>query len=591
MVGRDLEHVLVGGPRLRELAGLDVGLGQGDPRLREPRVLARRLPEDSRGLVEAPGEAQVVAEHHLVLGGEGRLPREAAQLGDRPAVLAGGAVGHGQRPAGDEETRVLGEHGRQLPDRQLRVGPHGHHAGVETAQERHTVLRVAQVRAGRRRRAAADVAERTQPLRRLGVERRRRVGHRPGERRLQRVAHRREPCVLGRGPVRRLAGVGGEVVELRLRRLDVLVARRPPREERGPPELALRVERLGVGRRVAHLAALDRRPQRAALDLGTAREARVVEERREHVDAPRHRRRHAGADRGPGHEEGHEDRRVVHEEAVRLLAVLAEALAVVGGDEHERAGEGARLLEPPQQPRELLVDERDLAVVRRIGEARGEARGRLVRRVRVVVVDPQEERAAVRGRVHPPQDGVRRRVGEALDVQRAARVVALRQVVVVHVEGAVEAEAAVQREARHERRRAVARLAEVLGGGPHVRRQRVTSVVPDAVGEGHRPGEDRRVRGSRERHVRDRGREAGAPCGEAVEGRRQCGRAPVAADVVGPQRVDRDQQHVRPAAGRRGGRTGGRRPPAGGQRQHGESQSQAGVQDQGRSRHGIRCAG
>ncbi len=46
------------------------------------------------------------------------------------------------------------------------------------------------------------------------------------------------------------------------------------------------------------------------------------------------------------------------------LAVLAQALAVVRHREDERAREEAPLLERAEEPPELLVGERDLAVVR-----------------------------------------------------------------------------------------------------------------------------------------------------------------------------------------------------------------------------------
>ncbi len=65
--------------------------------------------------------------------------------------------------------------------------------------------------------------------------------------------------------------------------------------------------------------------------------------------------------------------------------------------------------EPVQQSAELRVHERDLAVVRTAGEACRPGVRRLVRRVRVVVVDPREEGPAPL--VEPAQDGVGRSRG------------------------------------------------------------------------------------------------------------------------------------------------------------------------------------
>ena len=74
-----------------------------------------------------------------------------------------------------------------------------------------------------------------------------------------------------------------------------------------------------------------------------------------------------------------------------LLAVLAEPFAVVGGDGDDGAREAPALLEPGQEPAELLVHVGDLAVVRTAREAPEEGLGRPVARVRVVVVHPEEE--------------------------------------------------------------------------------------------------------------------------------------------------------------------------------------------------------
>ena len=58
----------------------------------------------------------------------------------------------------------------------------------------------------------------------------------------------------------------------------------------------------------------------------------------------------AGKTRGQAPDERHADGRVVDEDAVRRLAVLAEALAVVGGEDDERVVEHAVLPEPVEQP-------------------------------------------------------------------------------------------------------------------------------------------------------------------------------------------------------------------------------------------------
>ena len=112
-----------------------------------------------------------------------------------------------------------------------------------------------------------------------------------------------------------------------------------------------------------------------------------------------------------------------------------------------------------------------------------------------------------------------------LDVRRAARVVAAGQVVVVGVEPAIEPEAPIEREPRDERRRAVAGLPEVLGGRAHRRREHVAAVVPEPVAERRAAGEDRRVRRTGQRRMRDRGLRSARP---AWPGRRGSASSPPA---------------------------------------------------------------
>ena len=78
---------------------------------------------------------------------------------------------------------------------------------------------------------------------------------------------------------------------------------------------------------------------------------------------------------------------------MRLLAVVAERLAVIGGDGDEVSGV-ARLNEAADQP----IDRGDLAVVRRRGEPRLQIRRRIVRIVRIEQVHPQERTARPAGR-------------------------------------------------------------------------------------------------------------------------------------------------------------------------------------------------
>ena len=97
----------------------------------------------------------------------------------------------------------------------------------------------------------------------------------------------------------------------------------------------------------------------------------------------------AGADRRPGQDERHGERRVVREQPVRRLAVFAERLAVIGGDDDDRVVERVSGTKPVEQAAEHRVRIGDFGVVRRAARA---IFGRcVVRRVRIEQVHPGEE--------------------------------------------------------------------------------------------------------------------------------------------------------------------------------------------------------
>ncbi len=190
---------------------------------------------------------------------------------------------------------------------------------------------------GVRRRGSRQVAEGREPLARLRVHRARRG--RPPRRhgRLQRPPQRVHDVAVFPGHVAALGGIGLEVVQLRARGVDQLPPPRAPRVERRPSEMQEGRERLDVGR-LLRPAARRRAAQRPPVRAGQRLEAREVEERRGHVYEARERARDGPPRQtGTGGDERHAHRGVVDEYAVRLLAVLAEALAVVGRDQDDRA--------------------------------------------------------------------------------------------------------------------------------------------------------------------------------------------------------------------------------------------------------------
>src|SRR3954469_5115753 len=198
-----------------------------------------------------------------------------------------------------------------------------------------------------------------------------------------------------RGAIRLLGWIVLQIVELRMRSLDELESSRTPGMQRGPPQLQLGVEGLGVRGSIRHWLAIGGASKRAAIDIAPLRKPRIVEERRQHVDRAGDGSRHTT--RGnlrPRQDEGNSQRRVVQEDSVRALAMLAKALAMVGRDEHDRAAGLAPDVERLQQTPELTVHECDLSVVWRLTVPIGQVCDRwLVRRMRIVVMNPREPRS------------------------------------------------------------------------------------------------------------------------------------------------------------------------------------------------------
>ena len=193
---------------------------------------------------------------------------------------------------------------------------------------------------------------------------------------------------------------------------------------------------------------------------------------------------------------------VVDEEAVGALAMLAEALAVVGGDDDDRPVQDAFLPRPVDDLPDERVDIGDLAVVeapRPAGEVALERLGGIIWGMRVVEMDPAEE-APVSEPFEPIQEGLDDLPSLALDgIEAGLLVLGQVEVVEVAVEALVQAPAGVEDEGADERARRPAFRPQDLGQGRFGRGQVEAAVVPDAVGERIGPGQDRGVRGQGQR--------------------------------------------------------------------------------------------
>ena len=322
--------------------------------------------------------------------------------------------------------------------------------------------------------------------------------------------------------------------------VNVLPAVRSQRAQSGVPEGEPRKERLAVGRQVDLPRRVVHRAQQAdtlrAGDLAGADEFR--DGRRDvdqsHLAADPPAGRNAAARRA--RDQRDRDRRVVDEERVPLLAVLAEALAVIAEQHDQGVLAKAERVQLGQQPADLRIDVGDLVEVRTRVTAGERSRGR-VRFVRVEEVGEQEERP-VRGGGGPQR--VDRMVG---DLVRPALDPVLAEVV-VDLEALVEAEFAIQHVGAQFRRGEVAALAEDLGQRHVVVAQLKRAVVPDAVDERIDAGHQAGVGGQRDRRRRHAVLEQRALGGEAIDVGRGPLRVTVTAEMIGAGRVQRDQQDV-----------------------------------------------
>ena len=170
-------------------------------------------------------------------------------------------------------------------------------------------------------------------------------------------------------------------------------------------------------------------------------------------------------------------------------------------------------------------------------------RAQVVGLVRVEEVHPEEERLpGLLSLLEPRQRAVRGARRRPLADHEHLRLVLRPEVVVVDLEALIEAVAAREHGGRDEGARAPARRVQALRERRRLGAERVVAVVAHAVCRWIEPGHDRGVRRQRDRGRR-RGVGAADPLARQPVDRRRMGQAvAVAAEPVGPQRVDGDQR-------------------------------------------------
>ena len=220
---------------------------------------------------------------------------------------------------------------------------------------------------------------------------------------------------------------------------------------------------------------------------------------------------------------------------------------MVGQHDHERLVQPAARAQRVEQRADAGVGRGHLAQVGVATRALEGGRRREVRGVGVEQVHPQEERLLALQTGEPGARGDDDLRGRALQVAHLGAGWSLG--LAVDVEALVEGEGAVERAGGDDGAGRQPPLARQLGQGARRGGQRRDAIVPQRVPRRQEPGQHRGVGGQRQRRHRAGVVVAHALGGQPVEVRGQPRAAAVAAQRVGPRRVEREQDH---APGRRG---------------------------------------
>ena len=210
---------------------------------------------------------------------------------------------------------------------------------------------------------------------------------------------------------------------------------------------------------------------------------------------------------GKADDQGHPDGGVVDEVAVELLAVVAEALAVVRGQNHQRSIKICTLFQGFAEVADQGVGVGDLALVGAPAILRRKRLRRRVGIVRVVEVEPQKERRGLVALVEPAHgfgDGLIARTLHRTEV----RILEFTEIEVVEVavETAPDPPPRVEHEGAHETAGLSPGGLQRLRDGRRLVAEEVADVLPHAVPRRIGAGHDRGVGGQGER---DRARGVG----------------------------------------------------------------------------------
>ena len=276
------------------------------------------------------------------------------------------------------------------------------------------------------------------------------------------------------------------------------------------------------------------------------RQAQKVEDGRREVDpACHHGKSRSGRDTPAPEQQGHAQRALVDEEAMCALLVLPQALAVIRGHDEKSVLAQAEPSEGLVEAAHQAVGPRHLAVVGPTRVLRGIGLGGIVGIVGIVEVQPEEEPAR-RPRLEPGDRLRQGLVPPFLDAVQEARIVAgsVRETVGVDVEAAMEARLRGEDHRGDEGARREAAALEDGSQGGDSRGERGRDVVADGAAPGVEAREQRDVGGPGEGNLDHGLGNEGTLARHPIEGGGRRVAAAVAAEPVGAQGVDGDENEM-----------------------------------------------
>jgi hypothetical protein len=249
----------------------------------------------------------------------------------------------------------------------------------------------------------------------------------------------------------------------------------------------------------------------------------------------------SGFQAGAADDEGNPERRIVGEISMGFFSVLAQGFSVVAGEDDDGVVQDSLFPDIIEQLLQGGVDISHFSVIRPVLIKSQERFRGLIGIVRVITVNPEKPGRGLTRK--PLERSFHDYLGFSLPENLPFRLPAVK-FIIINIEALVEPESMVKRKAPDKGCRGIALFLEMLGQRQKVLANDKIAVVVDSVHERSRSQENISVRRKSGRGLGEGSRKQNSMFGEAVDVRSFDVPRAVAAQSIGPQGVDRDQQQV-----------------------------------------------